>query len=99
MVELLMTLMLVYTITKALRRLITPLWALIECVAWVALGVILWYLRMLFGAEAVLTVLFAVLLIVVWSFMRHVRALREDVSRLNEAVARRERKRGKTGKK
>ena len=88
MVELLMLIMVVYTISKALRRTITPLWTALELAAWGVLSGVLWYAERLFGIEAVLTVIVGALIIIVWVFGRHVRALREDVSQLNEAIAR-----------
>ena len=96
MVELLVIILLVYTITKGLRRIITPLWTLLEIAAWIVLGVMLWYAERLLGTEAVLTVLVGLGLVAVWVLGLHVRALREDVSRLNEEVARREKHQKKT---
>ena len=84
-----MLLMLAYTISKAVRRVITPLWALIELAAWIVIGIILWYLRLTLGTEIVLTALMGILIILFWGFTRHVRELREDLSRLNEEIARR----------
>ena len=88
MVALLVIILLVYTIVKAARRIITPLWALFETAAWIVFGAVLWYAERLVGTEAVLTVLVGLGLVTVWVLGLHVRALREDLSRLNERIAR-----------
>ena len=89
MVELLIIILVLWTLYKALARLITPLWTVLELLAWAAAGVALWYVEQLVGAEAVLTVIVGALLIVVWALGRHTRQLREEVSQLVEELARR----------
>lgn len=89
MVELLVLILIVWTLIKAFRRLVTPLWALLELIAWGIGGVILWCVERLIGAPATLTIIVGALLIVVWAFGRHVRELREDVSRMAEELAKR----------
>ena len=88
MVELLVIILLIYTIIKAVRRIITPFWAFLEIAAWIVLGAVLWYAEQLIGTEAVLTTLVGLGLVTVWVLGLHVRALREDISRLNERIAR-----------
>jgi hypothetical protein len=88
MVELIVILLFVYTIIKAARRVITPLWALLEIAAWIVLAAVLWYAKRLIGTEAVLTALVGLGLVAVWALGLHVRALREDISKLNEKIAR-----------
>ena len=88
MVELLMILMVVYTIIKAYHRVITPLWMVLELSVWIVIGVGLFFLERIISTDAVLTIIVGILLVATWVLGRQVRALREDLSRLNEAQAR-----------
>ena len=88
MVELLMILMVVYTIIKAYHRVITPLWMMLELSVWIVIGVGLFFLERIISTDAVLTIIVGILLVATWVLGRQVRALREDLSRLNEAQAR-----------
>lgn len=89
MVELLVLILIAYTISKALRRVITPLWTVLEILVWLVLGAALWLLERWTSTELVLTAIVGIALIATWALGRHVRELREDISRLNEEVARR----------
>lgn len=89
MVELLVIILLVWTIIRASRRLITPLWTILELLAWIVIGAIIWVIEHYLGTEAALTILAGILIVVVWMLGRQVRELREAVSRLNEELAKR----------